>query len=175
MKWGRAEGWRHISPHLTEQTTEAAVRDCEMKEWYYNSALPPSSFQSGHFYTYTYLLIMNGSHQWHISVQIRDQNTDGGNRRPRIQLGPERWSLHMEHISNNTASLNAAVSSDRAHCGKSFKTLPHYATLMQENIWSLSFTWLHVSGIKDSVEIIGIITRLFQAGGAIRLGCSKKW
>lgn len=48
---------------------------------------------------------------------------------------------------------------------------PHYATLMQENTWSLAFTWL--CDWNEGLLRLGIITRLFRAGGTACHGCSQ--
>lgn len=152
IKWWGIEGWRGTSSHLS------ALWFCrkyiEVSEWGVNECcLLPVTLSI-----------------WSFLHQHRQHGREYETMR--ITQGQRGGSLHMEYISNNYGNADVAVSSDRVYCGISFKTRPHYATLMQENTWSIAFTWLCVTGIKGLWRL-GIIARLFQAGGTVCLGCSQ--
>lgn len=83
-------------------------------------------------------------------------------------------SLRMECISITTEiiSLLLALLSHLIRSTVEYHLKhPHYATLMQENTWSLAFTWL--CDWNEGLLRLGIITRLFRAGGTACHGCSQ--
>lgn len=118
-------------------------------------------------------IIMNRTERWQITVQLRTQWEGIGSRENPTE--PRRrkssYGMHIYNYRNNNSLLLALLSHLIRSTVEYHLKHPHYATLMQENTWSLAFTWL--CDWNEGLLRLGIITRLFRAGGTACHGCSQ--
>lgn len=118
-------------------------------------------------------IIMNRTEQWQITVQLRTQWEGIGScenpTEPRRRKSS--YGMHIYNYRNNNSLLLALLSHLIRSTVEYHLKHPHYATLMQENTWSLAFTWL--CDWNEGLLRLGIITRLFRAGGTACHGCSQ--
>lgn len=189
MKLGsdkRIRWWRFISSHLSalsfleKRCKIVSERDGNECCWSPSSSSSfPSLFKSEQFCTQYWQ--HNHEQDWTMANYCAVENAVGGNRNPwkshsrENPTEPRRrkslYGMHIYNYRNNNSLLLALLSRLIRSTMEYHLKHPHYATLMQENTWSLAFTWL--CDWNEGLLRLGIITRLFRAGGTACHGCSQ--